>query len=123
MVLIRSVIVRCGLFSYGWVNNGAYLKGRRFITQPWRFFKVIVIRENCVLAHPFGPNSFLVTQLSITQKMSTVAQKNIPFMHYPLFIISFPKLPLQPTMSAAISLSVSAREVVFLIIEHKNIKL
>ena len=44
-------------------------------------------REDCVLARPFGPNSFFITQLSITQNMSTVPKKNIIFMHYPLFII------------------------------------
>ena len=65
-------------------------------------------------AHQFGLNSFLGTQLSVIQNMSTVGQKNILSMHSPLFINSFPELPLQPPMSAAIFLSMSLREVMLL---------
>ena len=39
MMLTRSVIVRCGLFSYSWVYNNAFSKGHSFITQPWPLFK------------------------------------------------------------------------------------
>ena len=66
------------------------------------------------MAHQFGLNSFLGTQLSVIQNMSTVGQKNILSMHSPLFINSFPELPLQPPMSAAIFLSMSPREVMLL---------
>ena len=59
----------------------------------------LLSRESCVLAHQFGLNSFLGTQLSVIQNMSTVGQKNILSMHSPLFINSFPELPLQPPSS------------------------
>ena len=76
--------------------------------------------ENYVLARPFGRNSFFITQVCVTQNMSTVAKKISLSCTMHCFIISFPKLPLHPSMSAAISLSMS--RVVLLINKHKNLK-